>query len=258
MTHRNYPDETSQIYKTYKDMHENQTLSFVLEQKLRYGRLNNIELTIEEAIRYLDKIVDESDPDTDYPNSVHAFQTAEKIREEYPELEWLQLVGLIHDIGKILILFGEPQWSVVGDTFPVGCKFSDKCIYPETFKNNPDNDNDKYNTKFGIYKINCGFDNVHMSYGHDEYMYQVLKNNKNVKLPEKALYIIRYHSFYPFHTDGEYRWMMNDYDRSMEEWINEFNKYDLYSKTKEKPDIKKILPYYQYLIDKYIPGKLKF
>ena len=28
--------------------------------------------------------------------------------------------GLIHDLGKVLCKYGEPQWAVVGDTFPVG------------------------------------------------------------------------------------------------------------------------------------------
>ena len=44
----------------------------------------------------------------------------------------------MHDMGKVLCLFGEPQWAVVGDTFPVGCAYSDKIVYPEFFKNNPD------------------------------------------------------------------------------------------------------------------------
>ncbi|HAO96880.1 MAG TPA: inositol oxygenase, partial [Verrucomicrobiales bacterium] len=43
------------------------------------------------------------------------------------------LTGLIHDLGKILCLFGEPQWAVVGDTFPLGCRFSEKIIYHEYF-----------------------------------------------------------------------------------------------------------------------------
>ena len=44
--------------------------------------------------------VDESDPDLDLPNIVHAFQTAERIREEHPDQEWFHLVGLIHDLGE--------------------------------------------------------------------------------------------------------------------------------------------------------------
>ena len=52
--------------------------------------------------------------------------------------DWLQLTGLIHDIGKLLALWGEPQWAAVGDTFPVGCAFSDKCVFHEQFQSNPD------------------------------------------------------------------------------------------------------------------------
>ena len=48
------------------------------------------------------------------------------------------VTGLIHDLGKVLCLWGEPQWAVVGDTFPVGCAFSDKIVYPEFFEENAD------------------------------------------------------------------------------------------------------------------------
>lgn len=30
----------------------------------------------------------------------------------------------------------------------------------------------RYNTKFGIYKPNCGIENVMWAWGHDEYMYR--------------------------------------------------------------------------------------
>lgn len=34
---------------------------------------------------------------------------------------------------------GEPQWGVVGDTFPVGCAWGDSIVYRDsTFKKNPD------------------------------------------------------------------------------------------------------------------------
>ena len=49
----------------------------------------------------------------------------------------------------------------------------------------------KINTRLGIYEENCGLENVVMSWGHDEYMYKVLKGNE-CYLPEEALYMIRY------------------------------------------------------------------
>ena len=43
------------------------------------------------------------------PNIVHLYQTAERIRERYPDNDWFQLTGLVHDLGKLMALFGEPQ-----------------------------------------------------------------------------------------------------------------------------------------------------
>lgn len=37
----------------------------------------------------------------------------------------------------------------------------------ETFDDNPDADNPKYNTKFGMYAEKCGIENLTMSWGHD-------------------------------------------------------------------------------------------
>ena len=58
--------------------------------------------------------------------------------------DWFHLVGLMHDLGKIMALNGEPQYFVVGDTFPVGCKFSDKIVFSEQFVDNPDSQTTKY------------------------------------------------------------------------------------------------------------------
>jgi len=96
-----------------------------------------------------------------------------------------------------------------------------------------------------------------MSWGHDEYLYQVLKHNKT-KLPEIGLYCIRFHSFYPWHTGGDYDHFCSQKDMEMKDWINKFNAHDLYSKSEVLPDVEKLKPYYQSLIDKYMPGKLEW
>ena len=58
-------------------------------------------------------------------------QTAERIRESYPERPWFALVGLLHDLGKVLAMKGEPQWAVVGDVFVTGCKPSPSVVFGE-------------------------------------------------------------------------------------------------------------------------------
>ena len=160
----------------------------------------------------------------------------------------------MEDLGKILCLWDEPQWAVVGDTFPVGCKFSDKVVYPEFFEANPDSKNPELMTDTGIYEEGCGLDAVTMSWGHDEYMYNVAKDY----LPESALYMIRYHSFYAAHREGAYGHLMNDHDREMFQWVQAFNPYDLYSKTPEPPNVKELKPYYQDLIDEFFPSKVRW
>ena len=56
-----------------------------------------------EALDKLNDLIDESDPDLDLPNIIHAFQTAERIRLDHPNEDWFQLVGLIHDLGKVRV-----------------------------------------------------------------------------------------------------------------------------------------------------------
>ncbi|XP_019151770.1 PREDICTED: probable inositol oxygenase [Ipomoea nil] len=75
-----------------------------------------------------------------------------------------------------------------------------------------------------------------MSWGHDDYMYLVAKENKTT-LPNVGLFIIRYHSFYPLHKCGAYTHLMNDEDHENLKWVNIFNEYDLYSKSKERIDV---------------------
>jgi len=266
--YRNYIDSERQttVATCYKIMHENQTVEHVRACREKYNKCERVKMTIEEAVKLLDELVDDSDPDSDRPNSFHDFQTAERIRQAWPDEEhdWFHLIGLLHDVGKVLYFFGEPQWSVVGDTFPVGCPFSEKCVFPEYFKNNPDcvPSNPKYKlyqgSKCGMYNKHCGFDNVLMSYGHDEYIYQFLKANTD-KLPDEAYYIARYHSFYPWHSHGAYEDLASQRDIEMLKWLKEFNKYDLYSKSDKIPDIEGLWPYYRGLLAKYgLDGKLQF
>jgi len=246
------------VFQTYKAMHTSQTVEFVKGRHDVWLKFNHFKVTIREALEKLNELVDESDPDISLPNIVHAFQAAERARAEYPELDWLQLTALIHDMGKVMAFYGEPQWAVVGDTFPVGCLWSDNIVYRnETFQANPDGQNPTYNTKLGVYKEKCGIEKLILSWGHDEYLYHVLKHNKST-LPIEALQIIRYHSFYPWHTAGDYKYFEIESDENIKKWVNIFNRYDLYTKSSTMPDIDNLWPYYQKLIDKYCPGQLEF
>ncbi|XP_031093783.1 inositol oxygenase 4-like isoform X2 [Ipomoea triloba] len=244
----------------YRESHINQTYDFVKQMREKYRKMDRVEMSIWECCELLNAVVDDSDPDLDEPQIEHLLQTAEAIRKDYPNEDWLHLTALIHDLGKVLLLpsfGGLPQWAVVGDTFPLGCAFDESIVHPEFFKENPDYNNPLYNTKNGVYSEGCGLENVLMSWGHDDYMYLVAKENKST-LPNAGLFIVRYHSFYPLHKNGAYTHLMNDEDRENLKWLEIFNKYDLYSKSKVRIDVEKVKPYYESLSKKYFPEKLKW
>src|SRR5579875_3050428 len=186
-----------------------------------------------------------------YQTREFVLQTSEAARAD-GRPRWFVLTALIHDLGKILCLWGEPQWAVVGDTFPVGCAWSDKIVFHEFFAANPDAKIPHYQTRTGVYEEHCGLDKVDMSWGHDEYIYHVAKDY----LPEEAHYMLRYHSFYPAHREGEYQHLMNDHDQEMFYWVREFNQYDLYSKSSERPNVEALRPYYEDLISEYFPAQI--
>jgi inositol oxygenase len=239
------------VKEFYRLNHRHQTLDFVLAKKREYLPLRRQRMGIWEAMEFLNTLVDDSDPDTELSQIEHLMQTAEAIRRD-GRPRWFILTGLIHDLGKILCLFGEPQWAVVGDTFPVGCAFSDHIVFPEFFSDNPDSRVAAYQTPCGIYEEGGGLDRVHLSWGHDEYLYQVVKDY----LPDEALYMIRYHSFYPAHREGAYDHLLNDRDREMFAFVREFNPYDLYSKGEAPPDVEALRPFYEELIAEFFPPVL--
>ncbi|KAI9191056.1 hypothetical protein LWI28_002946 [Acer negundo] len=248
------------VEEFYRLQHINQSYDFVKRMREKYGKLDKVEMSIWECCELLNEVVDESDPDLDEPQIQHLLQSAEAIRKDYPDEDWLHLTALIHDLGKVLLLpsFGElPQWAVVGDTFPLGCAFDKANVHHKYFKDNPDINNPAYNTKNGIYTEGCGLDNVMISWGHDDYMYLVAKENGST-LPSAGLFIIRYHSFYPLHKEGAYTHLMNEEDKENMKWLHTFNKYDLYSKSKVLVDVEKVKPYYVSLIEKYFPAKLRW
>ena len=246
---RNYDNpQRDTVREFYRQNHKYQTYDFVQEKKNEFLQFNRKKLKVWEAMEFLNTLVDDSDPDIELDQLQHLLQTGEAIRADgHPD--WFVLTGFIHDMGKVLCLFGEPQWAVVGDTFPVGCAHSDKIVYPEFFAANPDAYDERYNTKYGVYEPNCGLDKVHLSWGHDEYLYHIVKDY----LPEPALYMIRYHSFYSQHRENAYDHLMNDHDREMFDWVRKFNPYDLYSKSPKPPVVSELRPYYEDLIAKYLP-----
>ena len=249
--YRNYDKADINVENNYKIARTNQTYDFVKYMHGKYLDFKNstVKLTILEALDKLSTFIDLSDPDMSLPNIVHLYQTAERMRKDNLP-DWLQLVGLIHDLGKIIYIKGCPedgtsidnQFAIVGDTFIVGYTIPNSIVY------------NKYNCLTtdkinNIYIKNMGLDNCKISFGHDEYLYNVLKYN-NSTIPQEGLNIIRYHSLYVWHTNGEYRELMNKEDYNTLEDVNLFNKYDLYTKENINIITDEIKKYYIPIIEK--------
>ena len=252
--YRNYDTPAREtVREFYRENHRHQTYDFVQRKRREFLALERKRMSVFEACDFLNTLVDDSDPDIELDQLQHLLQTSEAIRRDGHE-DWFVLVGLMHDLGKVLCLYGEPQWSVVGDTFPVGCRHSERIVYHEFFADNPDSVDPRYNTQLGVYTEGCGLRNVLMSWGHDEYLFHVMKNY----LPEPALYMIRYHSFYAWHRERAYDYLCDDHDREMLHHVQAFNPYDLYSKSPKPPNWNELRPFYSELINKYFPAELSF
>jgi inositol oxygenase len=211
-------------------MRSNQTLQFYEKMMKKYSFVTpRAHLSIPEAFVALEGYVDSSDPDVDLPNIIHMFQTAEGIRAAgHPD--WMQLVGLIHDMGKIMFLWGDEedgqngtatgsQWALGGDTWVLGVPIPDTAVFPEFNTLNPDEKMTRAcaSPEIGIYEAGCGLSALKFAYGHDEYLYHMLVANETT-IPREGLAMVRFHSLYPWHTGGAYRALMNEEDKEMLEW----------------------------------------
>jgi inositol oxygenase len=257
---RNYEqgEITAAVKEHYRKMRSRQTYDYVLRMKKKYLTFER-PMDLWDMMERLNALVDVSDPDLNLPNIIHLLQSAEGLRAA-GRPDWMQLVGLIHDLGKAMYLFGSDedgtsqaeQWGLVGDVFVVGAKLPTTCVYPEFNALNPDMADPRYNTDLGVYSEGCGLDNLHLAWGHDEYLYHVLKNHPTNTIPEAGMVMVRFHSFYPWHTGGSYRQFMTPKDEQYMEWIKDFNQYDLYTKSPVIPNYEELKHYYMPIAEKYL------
>jgi len=115
---RQYVTASPQVKALYKEQHEKQTLEYNMAARKAFHSTVRARMGVWEAMEKLNTLIDESDPDTSLSQIQHLLQTAEAMRRD-GKPKWMQVTGLIHDLGKLLFFFGaQGQWDVVGDTFP--------------------------------------------------------------------------------------------------------------------------------------------
>ena len=252
MEYRNYDNVNENVRENYKMARIYQSPNYVKEMREKYA-VPSFYLSFKEILEKLNAFIDLSDPDCNLPNIQHAFQSAEQAQKD-GKPDWFVLGLFIHDFGKLLYLQNDEkngqsmknQWGIVGDTFIVGVRIPDEIVLPEF------NNLMRPLSEMGNYEKHCGLDNMFISYGHDEYLYQVLKNGINGNsLPDEILYCIRYHSLYLHHKDEVYDRFLNNRDREMLSLLKEFNGYDLYTKSEVIYDVREMGMKYFNLWRKY-------
>jgi len=273
----------------YRLMRANQNFEFVKAMEQRWLPLDKTQLTVRECFEHLKSYVDTSDPDTDLPNMVHMIQTAEAMRAA-GEPDWMVLMGLVHDLGKAMCLLpfssdaaappptsaeraavGQlgtaegPQFALGGDTWIVGAPIPQTAVFPEFNALCADSKVDEFSRgETGRYRAGVGMmsDELHFAFGHDEYIYRAVRKHQNEtapaaeRLPEEAFAILRLHSCYPWHSGGSYRAFHGPDDERLLKAVQRFQRYDLYTKHGAKPDVEALWPYYQSLVDRFLPGKM--
>jgi inositol oxygenase len=236
----------------YRRHHKSQTYAKAVELRDKYAARILEPAMVWERLISLKEVNDESDAELEGMTQLgHALQTANAIANANQNEDWI-IMGLIHDLGKIIQRAGEKPEFTVGDVYPVGCQFGRSIVYYDYLKENPDWDHPVYRTLYGIYSPNCGLMKVAMSYGHDEYTYQIFKDY----LPYEILWTIRHHSFQSVADD--YTHLMNKEDRELREThMKKFMTYDLYTKDQHKVGGHK-LKYYQEIIERRFPEPLQW
>jgi hypothetical protein len=117
---RDYSEAPETVRECYRLQRIYQTENYVDDVLARYCKFER-KGSFWELFDMLSTFVDLSDPDINLSNHQHLFQTAEGMRKDgLPE--WMQVTGLIHDLGKIIYKVGrmedgttmESQWGIVG------------------------------------------------------------------------------------------------------------------------------------------------
>ena len=199
--------------------HRSQTLEDVTRLNLKYQEPAIGTLRVGEALTMLKTVVDPTDKEL-YTVSQwdHIRQVIGMMEQEGVISEEFLIMGLVHDLGKVLLTLHEEPSNIVCDNFAIG-------TYPD-----------------GI-----GLDNVTFQWNHDEFGYMRLKGH----LPPHMARLIRYHSINP----SVLRYMSVADKRFHGKYLEPFRRYDKLSKSPHVvPEIDE--DKYLRMLDKWFPDPI--
>ncbi len=244
------PDFRSDVPGLYLRHNRDQTLERARALQQKYAARILGRGTVRERFDTLAGVCDESDRFLEGMSQLgHALQTANAMKRDGLDEDWI-LLGLIHDLGKAPLMEVEPPEFVVGDIHPLGCAFSPRIQHAEFLEQNPDRGDPVYRTRPGIYEEGCGLESVTFTYGHDQYLYDILQG----LIPHEVAWVIRHHSFQSVASD--YLHLFDERDLALREsHMKVFAKYDLYSKDTQVA-LDTHLDEYRELLDRRFPERI--
>ena len=179
-------------------------------------------ILVSDLLAKLALCIDEVDPDMACVSQLtHTLQVVEGMIADGIDDHDLLIAGLVHDLGKVILVAGEDQANVGGMVSPIG-EFDE-----------------------GI-----GLDHCIVQWSHDEFGYSRLKDH----LPDHVSWLIRYHSL-DFRVCEAF---MDDRDRRyVRDYHSVFAHYD--SGTKSVFRVPKTrIEHYSDLIEEYFPDPIPF
>jgi len=215
---RNYAEPARPtVREFYRINHTNQTYEFVLRKKKEFLPLNRKKMSTWDAMEFLNTLVDDSDPDTDLSQLQHLLQTSEAIRADgHPD--WFVLTGLLHDLGKVLCLFGEAQWAVVGTHSPWDARTRTRSSILSTSCTTRISAILRFKPGAASTTKDAGWRTSTCPGARRVYLWRckgLLAGRGVVHAPVSF--------FYAAHREGAYEYLMNDHDKKMFEWVKKFN-----------------------------------
>lgn len=209
--------------KKIKELHFRQTIEdFNFLTKKYTNNLLVGEVYVWDLVEKLSLVIDPTDREL-YGVSqwIHTLQVLDGMEKDNIQDPEILLAGILHDVGKILLLFGELPENVVCD-------------------------NDLLN------KDAIGLNNCYFNWNHDEFAYLKFKNY----VPDKISKIIRYHSI-KMNILTNNNIMTNDDILFVENYLIPFRKWD--KTTKSIYNIPNVdISYYKDLVFSFFPKKIKF
>jgi len=208
--------------KAIVERHRAQTVETVQALKRKYDAplLGNVRVW--DLIQMLAQCVDPTDAGL-YGASqlIHVRQVLEAMENDGVTDPDLQLAALVHDLGKLLLLYGEDPENVV-------------CM----------------NAPIGEYPAGIGLDNCILQWNHDEFAYSRLKDHA----PDHVAWLVRYHSIM-LHECAP---LMNERDQDWaRRYLVPFQRYDQCSKSPYAVP-RKPFSDYKALVDSHFPQPILF